>query len=292
MKSVFDVQTWIDEFGEDSLSLDELQEYLDFIVQAVKRYNPERYSEWHHVMPKCVDKEKKYRDQGVKINGRDHLSAHTKLIKCFGSNSFRRSLGYALCRMRQDPHGLRKLAPSDYEELREKFSEAVRGTKMSESACRKIRKTLSDGRLKGANHPMYGKHHSEETSKKISEILVQAWIVEKRKEFSERRKGKGNPCYGKKFPSRPSVSEETRQKQSQSGTGKVWINNGEISTKIREDQETPEGWTAGRLYFTRSSNGQEGKVWINNGIVNRKILRGSDLLEGFVYGRVKKSHEN
>lgn len=91
---VLKLETWINEFGEDQLNLDKLQEYLDFIVEAIDRYDPERYSEWHHVVPKCIDLEKKFRDQGVRINGSDHFRAHMKLVECFSGEKKRR-LSYA-----------------------------------------------------------------------------------------------------------------------------------------------------------------------------------------------------
>lgn len=282
---VLNIQTWIDELGEGCLNLDKLQEYLDFMIQAVKRYDSNRYSEWHHVMPKCVDKEKKYRDQGVQINGSDHLKAHLLLVDCFKCNSFRRNLGYAVRQMARDPSGKRKLTPEEHEKARKKFSDGVRGTQMSEEARRRVSEILSDGRLKGENHPFYGSHRSQETKERISLANKSAWTEDKKKEFSERRKGQGNPCYGKSL-TRSSTSEETREKMSLSGKDKIWINNGVISTKISQDQQVPEGWMRGRLSFKRSSNGQLGKIWIvNSEGICRKIARDSLIPEGFQRGR-------
>ena len=53
-------------------------------------------------------------------------------------------------------------------------------------------------KMRGENHPLYGKHHSEEHRKKISESL----------------KGENSPLYGKHF------SEEHRKKLSESKKGK------------------------------------------------------------------------
>ena len=61
------------------------------------------------------------------------------------------------------------------------------------------KKKMSDNHadFSGEKHPMFGKHHSEETKKKMSES----------------RTGEKNPNFGKHF------SEETRKKMSESRTG-------------------------------------------------------------------------
>lgn len=50
---------------------------------------------------------------------------------------------------------------------------------------------------KGDNHPMWGKHHSEKTKKKMSESMSNAWTDERRREFGKSRTGEKHPLYGK-----------------------------------------------------------------------------------------------
>ena len=286
---VLELQTWIDEFSPYELIVDKVKEYIDFIKDSIDRYDESRYSEWHHVIPKCIDHDKKFRDQGFSINGRDHVLAHQMLIECFTHCEKRKKLGYALRMMLRDPLGqrLEGITPEEYEEIRRQWSESVIGFKRPPETGVKISHTLSDGRLKGSRHPMYGRHLSEETREKISESNRQVWTDEKKEEFSARRRGSGNPCYGKKI-SRAPASEDARRKMSESGRGKIWINDGTTSTKILSTDLIPKGWSRGRLSFTRSSNGQEGMIWINNGEVSRKIQRGTELPEGFVVGRLRR----
>ena len=61
---------------------------------------------------------------------------------------------------------------------------------------------LDESFLKGENHPMYGKNHSEETLKKISENHADV-------------SGENNPMYGKNH------SEETRKKISEAKAGQL-----------------------------------------------------------------------
>jgi len=51
---------------------------------------------------------------------------------------------------------------------------------------------------KGKNHPFYGKHHTEETKRKLSESHKGKKISEEtKKKLSEANKGENNPMYGK-----------------------------------------------------------------------------------------------
>ena len=78
----------------------------------------------------------------------------------------------------------------------------------------------------GENNPNYGKHHSEETRKKISE-------GNKGKQAGEK-----HPNYGKHH------SEETRKKMGAALKGMRWFNNGKTNIRVKE---CPEGFVPGRL---------------------------------------------
>ena len=60
----------------------------------------------------------------------------------------------------------------------------------------------------GENHPMYGKHHTEETKKKISEAKKGKTLSEEtRKKMSEANKGKNNPNSKLVIQINPSTNE-------------------------------------------------------------------------------------
>ena len=109
-----------------------------------------------------------------------------------------------------------------------------------------------------------GKHHSEETRRKISEASKGRTLSEEhRKKLSESLSGENNPFFGKHHSedTRRKISEsckgkpgwlkgkhqseDTCQKISEAAKGKHWWNDG-VSCKL--SRECPgEGWTRGRL---------------------------------------------
>ena len=104
----------------------------------------------------------------------------------------------------------------------------------------------------GANHPFFGKHHSEESRQKISESLKGRPSHKKGKripeevkhKISESLKGKPGWLKGKHH------SAETRLKMSEAICGMLWWNNG-ISNK--RSRECPgEGWRRGKLMLSIS----------------------------------------
>lgn len=84
---------------------------------------------------------------------------------------------------------------------------------VSDSTRKKLSKSLS-----GEKHPMYGKHKSEETKKKIGKAQIGKFVSEETREKIRKaqtwQKGKNNPRYGKH------CTEETKRKISEALSGK------------------------------------------------------------------------
>lgn len=101
--------------------------------------------------------------------------------------------------------------------------------------------------ISGNKNPMYGKHHSEETKKKLSCHLC----------------GEKNPFYGKKH------TEETRRIISEGRTAdknpcynKIWITKDTSNKRIDSselDKYTSEGWKKGR-YVSEETRKRHSKV--------------------------------
>lgn len=117
--------------------------------------------------------------------------------------------------------------------------------------------------VKGRLSPMYGKSHTEETKKKLSEIAKQrtgskssmygkSHTEETKKKLSEFRKtcvGEKNHMYGKRGKDSPIYgiirNEKTKEKMRQYAISCRWWNNG-ITTK-RSPESPGIGWKLGRL---------------------------------------------
>lgn len=286
---VLKLETWTNKFSLKELNLDKLREYLDFIVQAVKRYDSNQYSEWHHVMPKCVDKDHEFDNEGVRINGSDHFRAHLKLVECFNGIK-KRNLGFALVRMKNN-----SLAPEEYEIIKKNYSKLMRGSmnsfygKKHTEESRKKMSESSKGKCAGEKNGMYGKPNprrgvslSEETRKKISEANTgKVRSEELRQYFSRKYSGERNPMYGRRGPDNPNYglqrSEETRQK----------ISKARIGTHLSDNTKKLLS-----IVNTGSNNPSYGKHWITNGTENKYINKDDPIPDGWRYGRTlrKKVH--
>ena len=116
-------------------------------------------------------------------------------------------------------------------------SEHTRLHHLGKHHSEETRKKISEAK-KGENNYWFGKHHSAESCKKMSEAKKgenNYWFgkhhsEETRKKISDAHKGKNH-------------SDETRQKMSEAHKGKHWYNNGMQNVFT---YECPEGFVQGR----------------------------------------------
>ena len=109
--------------------------------------------------------------------------------------------------------------------------EHIRLHQLGKKVSEETRKKMSESR-KGENHPMFGKHFSEEHRKNLSAALKGKYLsAETRKKLSEARKGKHR-------------SAETNKKIAEARKGNHWYNNGVKSILAKT---CPEGFVPGRL---------------------------------------------
>lgn len=125
------------------------------------------YHERHHITPKCLGGLDE-KDNLVDLFAKEHFIAHKMLAE---ENPENDSLVFAWCCMafaKNDYEHRYELSPEEYEEARKALSETLKV------------------KLVGENNPNYGKHHSEETKRIISEK------IKARMKIPE-----NNPWYGK-----------------------------------------------------------------------------------------------
>ena len=112
---------------------------------------------------------------------------------------------------------------------------------------------------KKGNRNMFGKHHSNETKRKI---------------------GKGNK--GKK------LSEETKQKISEAHKGKK--HSSETKQKMSEAHKDKKHSSETKQKMSATMKGKNtwssNTIWVNNGVI-AKMVKCDDIPEGFVRGRLK-----
>lgn len=163
----------------------------------------EGYYERHHVIPKSLGGSNK-RDNIVRLTYREHFIAHWLLTKMCINLEHTRKMCYALQKMTHKRSDIRRIIPSRYYEIgRRKASEASRG-----------RKTGRD--VSGSKNPFYGKSHTPETRKVLSEARIGHYGYWNGKEHSNETKEKLRKAkLGKK------ASSETKAKQSEAHRGKV-----------------------------------------------------------------------
>lgn len=209
------------------------QWYSNLIEKAKSRKLETAYKESHHIIPKCLGGDDSQNNL-VDLTLREHYIAHLLLSKMYEGEASRK-MYYALWIMllQEKKRGSRvfEMYRKMYidrvlktqvisEETRQKISKAKTGKPIT-----KTEKLLADWERRkiinsGSGNPMFGRKHSEETKKKISEKAKQRVMSEEtRQKISISGKGrklpKGqnvgerNPMFGRKH------SEETRKKISE-----------------------------------------------------------------------------
>lgn len=138
------------------------------------------YHERHHIIPKCMNGSNS-KDNLIDLYAREHFIAHKLLAE---ENPQNYQLKYAYWNMCQctgrDGQDKYIPTPEEYEEARIFCHEA----------------------MSGENHPMYGKHHTQESREKMS--------ISKKDVYN----GENNPFFGKKH------SQENIEKMKGTHSGK------------------------------------------------------------------------
>lgn len=156
--------------------------YYAIIRKALIRTTLNGYSERHHIIPKSLSGSNDNSNL-VRLTAREHFVCHLLLTRMVHEQDKAKMVYAAWQLSRPTRNKNLKVTNRVYERLKKELSEAYTGKKRK-PFCEQGRKNMSEAH-KGSKNFMYGKHHSEETRKKISDKV-------KGKMF-----GSNNPFFGK-----------------------------------------------------------------------------------------------
>ena len=203
----------------------------------------------HHKFPRSFSKKDgtdidNDADNLVSLSLADHFRVHYYLWKC-ALKGYRSMMARAFTFMRKK--AVVYATDETIEQIARDYEEAMREAAKASSESKK-------GKYTGEGNPFYGKRHSTETRKKLSDSwdYDKHFSTETRRKLSEAHKGKkfseehkkkiGASRKGKK------MSEEFCRKNSEGhkglNIGTHWYNNGEISIRA---YECPPGFVPGRI---------------------------------------------
>lgn len=205
------------------------KDFIDNIIKTRGRHGcGEEYHERHHILPKCLGGKNEEQNL-IDLYAKEHFIAHKLLAKENPHNSKLQFAWWCMVTAKNNYEKDRYITtPEEYEEAKIAYSKAIKQMY-----------------LNGYCNPMTGRHHTEETKRKISEkhkgmpMSEEAkrkisesskgeksyWYGKHRTEKTKEKiskhhadfKGKNHPMYGKH------LSEETKKKISEKHKGKLGL---------------------------------------------------------------------
>ena len=228
------------------------EEYINNILESRGRFNCEGYKEKHHIIPRCkggVDEEENLID----LYPEEHFTAHKFLYEENPSDHGLCTAYFRMCFFNRKK-GV-QVTPEEYAIARKSYS--------------KLRSIY----YKGENNPFFGKHHTEESKKKIS-ISKTNPDEETRKKLSESHK----------------YIDHSYQVKRMAETNRGKKRSDEIKNKISKSKQ-----------LSGTGNNRKDKVKITNGIqnkfvrvdeINKWVNEGYYIINEFQYNKYLKLLEN
>lgn len=151
------------------------EKFIDHVLKTRGRFScGDKYHERHHIIPRCMDGTDDETNL-IDLYAREHYEAHKLLAEENPDNQKLVFAWWIMSTSSVNTDGRYKLTADEYELAKVAFSDAQS----------KVKKEMFKDK---ENHPMFGKSHSEETRKKISQAKKGKPSPNKGKQLSERQK--------------------------------------------------------------------------------------------------------
>jgi hypothetical protein len=129
-------------------------EFIQNILDTRGRFAcGDEYHERHHILPKCMGGTND-EENLIDLFAREHFEAH-RLLALENPQEWKLVYAWSCMAFVKNDGRQYELTPKEYEEIRIVYSE---------TSSRHMKEKFSDPQ----NNPMYGKHHTDETKRKIS----------------------------------------------------------------------------------------------------------------------------
>lgn len=170
--------------------MNKYKKYYNAIVENARIQDRTCYTEKHHIVPRSLGGSDSA-DNIVKLTAREHFICHwllTKFVTGINKGKMIKALSLMRSETRYQKRYATKITARVYENIKAEHAEILRKQntgwqpteeqrqKISESKMGKTRDSLPESwykkmkeRYKGEDNPMYGKTHSNETRRKMSE---------------------------------------------------------------------------------------------------------------------------
>lgn len=218
--------------------------YYAIVSQAIEIGKPSEYCELHHIIPKALGGSNDIANL-VYLTAKQHFICHLLLPKMCSREEHKEKMIYALwCMVNGNGHGTSRHIPSAraYENIKSRLA------------------TIKSQNMLGDKNHFFGKKHSDESKKKMSDNNAakredvkeklrgprpgykphnhyNGWDEETKKKISQSLTGKKH-------------SEETKQKMSEYRKNTVWVKkDGEKSKMVHVtvlEEFLSSGWSRGR----------------------------------------------
>ena len=214
----------------------------------------EEYGEVHHIVPTAEGGSDNALNK-VRLSAREHYIAHLLLAKIYDDLAMYSAVMYMQCRSSTQERAFR-FNSRLYERIRKEFGV-------------KRREYLKQHPLIGPKNGMYGKHHTEESKKKMSRS-------HKGKPLTEEQKNKLKATLAL-----PDVKARISAAISKAQKGSFWVTDGKTNHFLSKGSTIPDGFYIGRTINSKSTTGYH---WYNNGV--ESVLAKDCPGEGWQRGRL------